>query len=189
MDKIMNDEKGFFACFDSATIANKYYTFIKEQKEDCILITSQTETIIPDNLKEWKNKRVFYSPRIEYGVDFNIDTKQNVYCIMNGNSILPSGNFQQITRTRNMNQLYLFCASKIHEPKYTDLDSVNNEIYESHTINKKNFKCCSHINEDDELVFTENTFHRQFIFNKYIADCFNTVGLLFRKSIFSVSSI
>jgi hypothetical protein len=82
---------------------------------------------------------VFYSPRIQYGIDFNIDTKQNVYCHMNENTILPSGSFQQITRTRNMNQLYLFCASKTHEPIYTDLDSVNKTVNESQTINKKYF--------------------------------------------------
>jgi hypothetical protein len=174
MNKMNDDSNGFFACFDSATIAEKYYTFIKEKNEDCILITSQTETPIPDNLKEWENKRVFYSPRIEYGVDFNIDTKQNVYCHMNGNSILPSGSFQQITRTRNMNQLYLFCASKPHDPKYKDLESVMNEVNQTNTINKKYFKCCYHIDEDDELVFTENTFHKLFTFNEYIADCFNT---------------
>ena len=59
MNKMNDDSNGFFACFDSATIAEKYYTFVKEQNEDCILITSQTETPIPDNLKEWENKRVF----------------------------------------------------------------------------------------------------------------------------------
>jgi len=42
------------------------------------------------------------------------------------------------------------------------------------TINKKYFKCCYHIDEDDELVFTENTIHKLFTFNEYIADCFNT---------------
>ena len=107
----MNDSIGFFACFDSATIADKFYTFIEEQKEDCCLITSQTETLISHNFK----KKVFYSPRIEYGVDLNIETKQNVYC--------------------NMNQLYLFCASKPYEPKYKDLESVNNELHQSNTIN------------------------------------------------------
>jgi hypothetical protein len=57
MNKIMNDSNGYFACFDSATIAEKYYTFIKEQKEDCILITSQIITPIPHNLQEWENKK------------------------------------------------------------------------------------------------------------------------------------
>jgi hypothetical protein len=52
MNKIMNDSNGYFAFFDSATIAEKYNSFTKEQKEDCILTTSQTETPIPDNLKE-----------------------------------------------------------------------------------------------------------------------------------------
>ena len=117
---------------------------------------------------------MFYSPRIEYGVYFNIDTKQNVYCHMNGNSILPSGSFQQITRTRNMNQLYVYCASKPHEPKYKDLESVHNELIQYNIINKNYYKCCCHIDEDDELVFTENTFHTLFTFNEYIADCFNT---------------
>jgi hypothetical protein len=53
----------YCACFDSATIAEKYYTFIKEQKEDCILITSQIITPIPHNLQEWENKKIFLLPK------------------------------------------------------------------------------------------------------------------------------
>ena len=174
MEKMASDPNGFFACFDSATIAEQYYTYIAEKKNNCILITSQTDTPIPDDLTEWEGKRVFYSPRIEYGCDFNISTKQNVYCHMKGFSILPSGSFQQITRTRNMNELYFFSSSKPQEPKYKDLYSVDNKVMEFTEISKNYFNCCCFVDEDDEIQFTNNTFHKLFTFNEYLSDCFDT---------------
>ena len=50
----------------------------------------------------------FYSPKIETGVDFNIDTKQSVFFHMKGESILPASSFQMIARTRNMKDLTYF---------------------------------------------------------------------------------
>jgi hypothetical protein len=41
-------------------------------------------------MSEWENKCIFYSPKIETGVDFNIDTKQSVFFHIKGESILPT---------------------------------------------------------------------------------------------------
>ena len=42
-----------------------------EQKTDFILITSETHFILTNANEQLKNKFVFYSPKIIYGVDFN----------------------------------------------------------------------------------------------------------------------
>ena len=54
----------------------------------------------------------FYSPKLETGVDSNIDTKQSVFFHMKGESILPASSFQMIARTRNMKDLTYFCVEK-----------------------------------------------------------------------------
>jgi hypothetical protein len=76
------------------------------------VVTDETEVIIPKNMSEWENKCIFYSPKIETGVDFNIDTKQSVFFHMKGESILPTSSFQMIARTRNMKDLTYYCVDK-----------------------------------------------------------------------------
>ena len=78
-DKMKIDEP-FFAGFDSARNASCYFYNMKDNtKLECILVTDETKVIIPKNMSEWENKCIFYSPKIETGVDFNIDTKQSVF--------------------------------------------------------------------------------------------------------------
>jgi hypothetical protein len=50
-------------------------------KLNCILVTDETKVIIPKNMSEWKGKCIFYRPKIETEIDFNIDTKQSVFFI------------------------------------------------------------------------------------------------------------
>ena len=66
----------------------------------------------PKDMSEWEGKCIFYSPKIETGVDFNIDTKQSVFFHMKGKSILPTSSFQMIARTRNMKDLTYYCVDK-----------------------------------------------------------------------------
>ena len=48
---------------------------------DCILVTDETKVVIPKYMSEWENNCIFYSPKIETGVDFDVDTKQSVFFI------------------------------------------------------------------------------------------------------------
>jgi hypothetical protein len=61
-----------------------------------------------DATEEFKDKLVFYSPKITFGVDFSIETPRDVFIYIAGNSIPPSGSYQQATRCRNIQTLYYF---------------------------------------------------------------------------------
>lgn len=57
-----------------------YYYELKNCTDlDCVLVTSETQETVPKDLSVWKDKCIFYSPRIETGVDFSIDTSQSVF--------------------------------------------------------------------------------------------------------------
>ena len=72
-----------------------YYECMKvatdEQKQDFILITAETNFNLTNANEQFKNKFVFYSPKIIYGVDFNnIEIPQDVFIYIKGNTISPS---------------------------------------------------------------------------------------------------
>jgi len=71
----MKKNEPFFAGFDSARNASCYFYNMKDNtKLECILVTDETKVVIPKDMTEWEGKCIFYSPKIETGVDFNIDT-------------------------------------------------------------------------------------------------------------------
>lgn len=173
IENTMKEYDGFFAGFDSAHVATLYYNELKHKTErDCILVTDETRVKIPHDLSVWEGKYIFYSPKIETGVDFNIDTKQPVFFHMKGKSVLPTSSFQMICRTRNMESLTWYAAEP--EDKYKNYDSLNdacNKILEQ----KKNtnlYMCSSYLNEDDELTYAPNSFYNMYIFNEYIRDIY-----------------
>jgi hypothetical protein len=109
----MKKDKPFFAGFDSARNASCYFYNMKDMtKLERILVADETKVVIPKNMSEWENKYIFYSPNIETGVDFNIDTKQFVFFQMKGEGILPTSSFQMIARTRIMKYLTYLCVDK-----------------------------------------------------------------------------
>ena len=81
--KIKNNEP-FFMASDSKGEIDKYYHLLfndalPEQKDKFILITSETKFKLENASEQLKDKFVFYSPSIIYGVDFNIDNEQDVF--------------------------------------------------------------------------------------------------------------
>jgi hypothetical protein len=63
--KMKNDEP-FFAGFDSARNASCYFYNMKDNiKLECILVTDETKVTIPKDMSEWKEKCIFYSPKIK----------------------------------------------------------------------------------------------------------------------------
>ena len=72
---------------DSKGEIDKYYHLLfndalPEQKDKFILITSETKFKLENASEQLKDKFVFYSPSIIYGVDFNIDNEQDVFYIL-----------------------------------------------------------------------------------------------------------
>ena len=87
-----------------------------------ILITGDTNITINEASTKLKDKFVFYSPSIMFGLDFSISTSQKC------RSILPSGSYQQTTRTRNIKKLFFYCNTKEEKPAYKRLNDVVEKI-------------------------------------------------------------
>jgi hypothetical protein len=99
---------------------------------------------------------------------------RDVFIYIKGKSILPSGSFQQTTRTRNINKLYYYCAVKCKEAKYNTLDDVHTEYSNFVKTSNKIFNICGAINVQDDEVINKNSFFNLFCYNEYVADIYNT---------------
>ena len=79
--------------------------FDESLKQKMVLITADTLFRVTDATEDVKDKFVFYSPTVTFGVDFSVDVPQDVFIYIAGNSIQPSGSYQQATRCRNIKTL------------------------------------------------------------------------------------
>ena len=168
--------KGFFAGFDSARTATLYFNSLKDlTTNECILVTDESCAKIPCNMNEWEGKCIFYSPKIMTGCDFSIDTKQQVFFHMKGDSVLPTSSFQMICRTRNMHSLTWYAApppEKQHSLKYKLIEHAY-EVATQHKENTNIYMCSSYLNADDNIQYAPNSFYNMFIFNEYIKDIYD----------------
>ena len=107
-----------FGCDSNDTITKLYNHCLNkatgEAKDKFILITADTDYEIHDANEQFKNKYVFYSPKITFGIDFTYEIPQDVFIYVKGKSINPYGIFQQTTRTRNIRQIYFYCETSNH---------------------------------------------------------------------------
>ena len=95
---------------DTATkIYNKCLSKYPDKKDKFLLITADTDVKIKNASEDFKDKFVFYSPKITYRIDFNISNAQNVFIYVKGRTLTPYGTFQQCTRTRNIDSIYFYC--------------------------------------------------------------------------------
>lgn len=72
-----------------------------------------------------------------YGVDFSIDTPQNVYMYQKGNLILPFGTWQQTIRCRNIKILFLFSEVKPQELEYRILEQIKQTMRDNIACNNE----------------------------------------------------
>ena len=174
--------KYFFFGFDSKSIAHKYHdTFIKlfpHLKHLFVLITADSALVLDDAQEQLKNKFVFYSPSITSGIDFTIDTPQDVFIYIKGNSIAPVLSFQQATRTRNIDTLHYYSNCKEHSYVYSSLEDVKETYKNRIATNEQLLNLSCSINEDEAYVFCENTFFNLFVTGIYQQDRENTNKLL-----------
>jgi len=116
----LKEEEKFLCCCDSKKEAEILHKKLENDGIDCLLITSETDDVIPDLDSVDK---VIYSPRIVYGVDSVM--KRPVYAYYTCKTINPKSMVQQIARCRNITYLkFLFTTKKYN---------YNDETYEQHT--------------------------------------------------------
>ena len=147
---------------DSCKIVTQYYLQCKslyQDKEDkFILITADTDYRVKDATVEFKNKFVFFSPKITFGVDFSVPDAQDMYIYMNGQSIQPSGIFQQSTRCRNIKNLYFFGNCTQNLSRYDTLDQIKDDVRSCVVSSKTFLTTCTYLDQEDRLNVVENTF-------------------------------
>ena len=95
---------------DTATkIYHKFLSKYPDEIDKFLLITADTDVKIKNDSEDFQDKFVFYSPKITYGIDFNISNAQQIFIYVTGRTLTPYGTFQQCTRTRNIDSIYFYC--------------------------------------------------------------------------------
>jgi hypothetical protein len=136
MQELLLDGKKLICCFDSKQemdlTVQRLKTFcesndLKKQSNN-FLIYSSTEGDETDFLQindKWKNKNIFFTPKITIGVSFDNKVKRDVFLIARGNSINAFGYVQQISRCRNINSLHYYVIKKYQKLKFDSPSDVS----------------------------------------------------------------
>ena len=150
---------------DSASVAKKYAVLIPENKPK-ILKTAKHPFKITDATEQFKNNFVVVSPSVLTGLDFSIEEPQDVFIHMNGLTITPEQTFQQMTRTRNIRNVYIYTTDRKNDKgDYNTLEETKREILESAKTNI-NYK---EISDEQTIKYFE-----LYSFNEYQKDSFET---------------
>lgn len=174
--KVKNNEYFLFGC-DSMEIAHNYHDEAAKytHKDNLILKTSKSNFIITNADEQFKNKFVFYSPSITTGIDISYNIPQDVFIYMKGMTISPLCSFQQLTRTRNIKNVYFYLDTHTgkKQAKYNSLEDTKEHFKKVAATFSNLSELCFNI-IDDELIFNENSFFKLFTYNEYTEDIFET---------------
>ena len=178
-ENIKTNQYFFMGC-DSKQVTKKYLLECKkiaseEQKNNFIEITADTNFKLTNATEQFKNKFVFYSPKMIYGVDFNnIDINQDVFIYIKGHTINPSESFQQATRVRNIKNLYFYGVDKNKNVRFKTLDEVENFYKNNIELSQKLNLVSRYLNERDEEIIFESSFFKLYCFNEYIRQVYKS---------------
>jgi hypothetical protein len=144
-------------------------------------VTDETKVVIPSNLDEWKNCVIYFSPKIETGVDFSFhDIKTKTYYHLGGKSINPSSMYQMICRNRLPTSLTWFSVPmNDKKPQYESLDHAK-EVINTDSEVTSNYMCSAYMDSNDNITYSDNSFNKIYVFNEYIKDlyCINKADYL-----------
>ena len=114
----------------------------------------------------------FYSPKITFGVDFSSLVAQDVFIHSTGNSIQPSGSFQQTTRCRNIKTLYYFGERTENLSFYNSLAEVRADVEQALETSKTFNTTCTYLDEFDKVQVVKNTFFNLYCLSEFTRDTF-----------------
>ena len=174
-----NEGKPFLFGCDSKDAVSSLYHYCKkntpeEQHDRFLLITDEYTSSLSDVAELFKDKFVFYSPKITFGVDFSIFEEQDVFIYIKGGSIQPHGMFQQATRCRNIDTLYYYGEVAEIPYMFDNLEQAKEDIKNGAKTSKELNDLCYYPNEEMENVFIENAFFHLYCYNEYVYDCYKT---------------
>jgi len=112
---------------------------------------------------------------LTFGVDFFVDVAQDVFMYVKGNSLQPTGMFQQTTRCRNVRRLYYYGEPGNKEATHMDLASLKQTVVMTASENTALVTAgAPYLDENDEWQVVENTFYKLWCQNEYDRDTFET---------------
>ena len=164
-------EKSFLLCSDSAKQAKAIYDFLNDTS--IILITSDlNDNAETDQYYQFdKHHKIIYSPKVIYGIDSSME--RPVYCFYKEHTINPKSMIQQISRCRNITNLYYHFTKKSYIPNNINFEQVL----------KKNKEIVYYSQSDDSLIETgfylidhdiEYKYIELFSYIEYENICYNT---------------
>lgn len=180
----VKDNKYFLIAFDSKTEEEYYLNELmqiatEEQKQNFISINRDSTFDLVDAKEQFKNKFVFYTPSIIFGVDALFLDSQNQYLHVKGKTINTQCMYQQAMRTRNIKELFVYCDDETcNKPEFDDLADCF-EYYQNISQITSDMTHSEHdllysIGEDNKMKLINNTFTKMFINNVYINDILKT---------------
>jgi hypothetical protein len=184
---IMNNETEFFTLLkskDKFLLASDSKTEVElaELKikggEDIVLITSDTSNADLD-----AHNKVMFSPKITNGVDSQM--RRDVFCYYKGLTISPLSMVQQITRCRNIDNIYMYFKPSGQTTTNSHYDNKKDMMKVFHTMKAQlHASLAASCSEEEYHEFEEyhfeiletaqKTFEKLFFISEYRNDCFNT---------------
>lgn len=126
MRELIKNDEYFIACFDSKKYLKLIYEMVydEKKKDKFVVYTSDEGPEINDVNTEWHHKWIFYSPAIEYGLDFWTKKPIKVFSFMKCRSITPLECIQQITRARNIDEIHYYIENRCNQLLFHDVKEV-----------------------------------------------------------------
>jgi hypothetical protein len=167
-----------FGCDSKDTVSSLFHYCQKRAGDDkndkFLLITDEYRGTLDNASELFKDKFVFYSPKITFGVDFSISEKQDVFIYIKGGSIQPHGMFQQATRCRNIDKLYYYGEVAEQSYIFNNIEEAKDDIREGAKMTEEFKTACTYLDERNKVRIIENTFFNLFCYNEYVMDCYRT---------------
>ena len=167
--QIFEDELQPIVCFDSKSYLKVVFERLRQEAErkgveDEFLKHSVVYTAEEGSREDigrinerWRDKIVFYSPRIVYGVDFNNDRHRNVFLFGENTDRRQTLNAielgQMISRTRNIEHLYYYISEKQKAIRYQSIEDVRNYYSEALRITEDKIQSILH-DKDNKLSYS-----------------------------------
>ena len=82
--------------------------------------------------------------------------------------------FQQTTRCSNIRNVFYFGECNTENARYHSLAHLKEDVKDNIKNCKELVDVCTHIDEDDEMVVTENSFFKLYCYNEYVRDIYGT---------------
>ncbi len=126
----VKNKQYFLCCFDYKKTMDAVYTELlnsaPDQKDKFLLYSSDKgdKADFSKVSKKWVGHYVMYSPKIIYGLDFNPPEKTDVFLFCGGGVINSLQMAQQMTRCRNIKNIYFHLHERRRPIQYTSVKKL-----------------------------------------------------------------